>query len=140
MWGDIVFVLVIMVAAITIYHFIVGPDAMGTNGPTRTRTLTPIQVLQQKDADAFVNGPISPGPAALADKTAPYALLEYIPAYRNRSGITTIGSQSCYQRDSTNDRQKSSYAQMVNNYRHEYPDTCSGTRQEMILGVYQTPA
>jgi hypothetical protein len=139
MWGDIVFVLVIMVAAVTIYNLIIGPDVMESVG-VRTRMLTPVQVLQQKDADAFVNGPISPGPAALADKTAPYALLEYIPAYRNKSGVTTIGSQSCYARDSTNLRMKSSYAQMVNNYPHEYPDTCSGTRQEMILGVYQTPA
>lgn len=138
MWGDIVFVLVIMVAAITIYHLIVGPGAMG-GSIMRTRQLTPIQILQQKDADAFVNGPISPGPAALADKTAPYTLLD-LPAYRGKSGVTTIGSQSCYQRDSTNQRMKSSYAQMVNNYRHDYPDTCSGTRQEMILGVYQTPA
>jgi hypothetical protein len=138
MWGDIVFVLVIMVAAITIYHLIVGPGGASISGLQRTRNLTPIQVLQQKDADAFVNGPISPGPAALADKTAPYTLLD-IPAYRGKSGVTTIGSQSCYQRDSTNQRMKSSYAQMVNNYPHEYPDTCSGTRQEMILGVYQTP-
>ncbi len=139
MWGDIVFVLVIMVAAITIYHLIVGPTAMG-GAMARTRALTPIQVLQQKDADAFVNGPISPGPAALADKTAPYVLLDNLQAYRNKSGITTVGSQSCFARDSQNQRQKSSYAQMVNNYRHEYPDTCSGTRQEMILGVYQPPA
>lgn len=138
MWGDIVFVLVIMVAAITIYHLIVGP-AGGAGGIMRTRSLTPIQVLQQKDADAFINGPISPGPAALADKTAPYTLLENLNAYRGASGITTIGSQSCYQRDSENQRMKSSYAQMVNNYPHEYPDTCSGTRQEMILGVYKPP-
>jgi hypothetical protein len=137
MWGDIVFVLVIMVAAITIYHLIVGPTVSSTG--MRTRSISPIQLLQQKDADAFVNGPISPGPAALADKTAPYTLLENLPAYRNKSGVTTIGSQSCYQRDSTNQRMKSSYAQMVNNYQHEYPDTCAGTRQEMILGVYQTP-
>lgn len=138
MWGDIVFVLVIMVAAITIYHLIVGVGG-GSVSSRRTRALTPIQVLQQKDADAFVNGPISPGPAALADKTAPYTLLD-LPAYRGKSGITTIGSQSCYQRDSTNQRMESSYAQMVNNYQHEYPDTCSGTRQEMILGVYRPPA
>ncbi len=138
MWGDIVFILVIMVAAITIYHLIIGPGIIGA-GVVRTRDLTPIQILQQKDADAFVNGPISPGPAALADKTAPYTLLENLNAYRGKSGITTIGSQSCYQRDSENQRMKSSYAQMVNNYRHEYPDTCTGTRQEMILGVYQPP-
>jgi hypothetical protein len=139
MWGDIVFVVVIMVAAITIYHLIVGPTVVSSTG-LRARSITPIQVLQQKDADGFVNGPISPGPAALADKSAPYTLLEYMPAYRNESGVTTIGSQSCYKRDSTNQRMKSSYAQMVNNYQHEYPDTCAGTRQEMILGVYQTPA
>lgn len=140
MWSDIVFVLVIMVAAITIYHLIVGVGGGVGGTQQRSRDLTPIQILQQKDADAFVNGPISPGPAALADKTAPYTLLESLSAYRGKSGVTTIGSQSCYQRDSTNQRMKSSYSQMVNNYQHEYPDTCSGTRQEMILGVYQPPA
>lgn len=140
MWSDIVFVLVIMVAAITIYHLIVGVGGGVGGTQQRSRDLTPIQILQQKDADAFVNGPISPGPAALADKTAPYTLLESLTAYRGKSGVTTIGSQSCYQRDSTNQRMKSSYSQMVNNYQHEYPDTCSGTRQEMILGVYQPPA
>ena len=129
-----------MVAAITIYHLIVGVGGGVGGTQQRSRDLTPIQILQQKDADAFVNGPISPGPAALADKTAPYTLLESLSAYRGKSGVTTIGSQSCYQRDSTNQRMKSSYSQMVNNYQHEYPDTCSGTRQEMILGVYQPPA
>ena len=128
-----------MVAAITIYHLIVGVGGGLGGTQQRSRDLTPIQILQQKDADAFVNGPISPGPAALADKTAPYTLLESLSAYRGKSGVTTIGSQSCYQRDSTNQRMKSSYSQMVNNYQHEYPDTCSGTRQEMILGVYQPP-
>lgn len=138
MWGDIVFVLVIMVAAITIFEMVVGTSAKAVAGQ-RMRALTPIQVIQQKDADAFVNGPISPGPAALADKTAPYTLLENLPAYRGQTGVTTIGSQSCYGRDSANQRMESSYAQMVNNYRHEYPDSCTGTRQEMILGVYKPP-
>ncbi len=128
-----------MVAAITIFEMFMGPSASRANG-ARSRGLTPIQVIQQKDADAFVNGPISPGPAALADKQAPYTLLEYLAAYRGQSGVTTIGSQSCFGRDSANQRMESSYAQMVNNYRHEYPDSCTGTRQEMILGVYQPPA
>ncbi len=138
MWGDIVFILVIMVAAITIFEMVVGSSVKSNSGK-RTRVLTPIQILQQKDADAFVNGPISPGPAALADKTAPYTLLESLSAYRGQTGVTTIGSQSCFGRDSTNQRMESSYAQMVNNYVHEYPDSCTGTRQEMILGVYKPP-
>ena len=139
MWGDIVLVLVVMVAAITLFEMFVGTDVASAGNVMKKRTLTPIQVLQQKDADAFSNGPISPGPAALADKQAPYALLEYLNAYRGASGGTTVGSQSCYGGDSANFRMKSSYAQMVNNYQHEYPDSCTGTRQEFVRGVYAPP-
>ena len=140
MWGDIVLVLVVMVAAITIFEMFVGFGANGGGvAVRRARELTPIQMVEQKDADAFSNGPISPGPAALADKQAPYTLLDSLNAYRGKSGVTTVGSQSCYGGDSANFRMKSSYVQMVNNYQHEYPDSCTGTRQEFIRGVYAPP-
>lgn len=139
MLGDILFILVVMVAAITLFEMFAGNNTMASSNIKQRRYLTPIQVLTQKDADAFVNGPISPGPAALADKRAPYALLEYLNAYRGASGVTTVGSQNCYDGSSPNFRMKSSYAQMVNNYPHEYPDSCSGTRQEFVRGVYPPP-
>jgi hypothetical protein len=73
-----------------------------------------------------------------ADTDSSYKLLADTIRPTNKTGLTTIGSEKCY---NTNYQSKielvGNLAQRTNNYRHQYPDTCMGTRQEMILGFYE---
>ncbi len=142
MWKDILFILVAMVAGVTIYHYL-----SIASGPVATRNddpRTPLPVLVQKDADAFSPGPgitgplaLSPGPAALADKAAPYALLNPPEAYRAPSGVSSIYAQACYKINPDNKHMLSSYSQEVNNYMRKYPDNCTTPFQELGFAIYR---
>jgi hypothetical protein len=135
MWKDILFILVAMVAGITIYRYISmsSPTAMARYDDPRTA----LPVIVQKDADAFSAGPgLSPGPAALADKRAPYALLDKLPVYRAPSGTSRMTSRACYKVNPDNSHMLSSYSQQVNNYMRDYPDNCSTPFEELGFSVY----
>jgi hypothetical protein len=73
-----------------------------------------------------------------ADTDSSYKLLADTIRPTDKTGLTTIGSEKCY---NTNYQSKielvGNLNQRTNNYRHQYPDTCAGTRQEMILGFYE---
>jgi hypothetical protein len=142
MWKDILFILVAMVAGVTIYHYL-----SVTSAPVATRNdhpRTPLPVLVQKDADAFSSGPnltgplaLSPGPAALADKAAPYALLNPPEAYRAPSGTSNMTARACYKVNPDNKNMLSSHAQEVNNYMRKYPDNCSTPLEELGFAIYR---
>ncbi len=76
-----------------------------------------------------------------ADTDSSYKLLADTIRPTDKTGLTTIGSEKCY---NTNYQSKielvGNLNQRTNNYRHQYPDTCAGTRQEMILGFYEPKA
>ena len=76
-----------------------------------------------------------------ADTDSSYKLLADTIRPSDKTGLTTMGSEKCY---NTNYQSKielvGNLAQRTNNYRHQYPDTCAGTRQEMILGFYEPKA
>lgn len=132
-----------MVAGITIYHYVslAMPAApIEKNDSPRT----PLPVIVQKDADAFTPGPalmgplsLSPGPAALADKAAPYALLDKPVAYRAPSGTSRMTAGACYKINPDNKHMLSSYMQEVNNYMRGYPDNCSTPFEELGFAVYR---
>jgi hypothetical protein len=137
MWKDILFILVAMVAGITIYHYIslaMVPAQVERNDSPRT----PLPVISQVDADAFSAGPgLSPGPAALADKRAPYALLTKPVPYQAPSGTSFMTNSACYKVNPDNKHMRSSFSQEVNNYMRDYPDNCSTPFQELGFAVYR---
>jgi hypothetical protein len=56
----------------------------------------------------------------------------------NMQKISHIDSQKCYEMDYAAASNKvGNYVQKTNNYMHGYPDSCSGTRQELITAFYQ---
>ena len=131
------FILVAMVAGITIYHYIsltmTAPKVKRNDGPR-----TPLPVISQVDADAFSAGPgLSPGPAALADKRAPYALLTKPVPYSAPSTTSFMTNRACYKVNPDNKQMRSSYVQEVNNYMRDYPDNCSTPFQELGFAVYR---
>ena len=76
-----------------------------------------------------------------ADTESSYKLLADTIRPSDKTGLTTIGSEQCY---NTNYQSKielvGNLTQRTNNYRHQYPDTCAGTRQEFVLGFYEPKA
>lgn len=75
-------------------------------------------------------------PASL-DRRHPYHLLgDVLPAETARaSGVT---SRSCWATDAEAQLSKvGSYRQLTNNWRREYPDSCSMGQQDMVLAFYE---
>ena len=81
----------------------------------------------------LVNGP---GNADLVDPRKPYALLEHLPTL-NPMGPSQVNSQTCRTIDFARNLEISNYGQMTNNYRHEFPDSCSAPFQETVLSLYK---
>jgi hypothetical protein len=79
-----------------------------------------------------------------ADNTPPLVfsgedvLLDRPALLGNMQQISHIDSQKCYEMDYAAASNKvGNYTQKTNNYMHGYPDSCSGTRQELITAFYQ---
>ena len=83
-----------------------------------------------------------PGMLASVDlsSTAPYHLLA------DRLGpveevLSCVTSRSCFATDAEQQLSRvGNYRQLTNNYKREYPDSCSAPRQELVLGFYQAKA
>lgn len=83
--------------------------------------------------------PDSPGPANLYN-SQPYHLLsdEMAPPRANET-ISCVNSRSCYATDFQRMVDKTgNYRQMTNNYKRNYPDSCSAPYQELVLNFYKT--
>jgi hypothetical protein len=91
-----------------------------------------VNVYKEPFVPVLVSGPANP---ELSDPRKPYALLD-LPLLRTNSP-SQVNSQNCRSIDFTRFLEKSNYGQMTNNFKHEYPDSCSAPFQELVLGVYK---
>lgn len=81
----------------------------------------------------------SAGPADIYNKN-PYHLLsdEFAPPRINET-ISCVNSRSCYATDFQRMVDKTgNYRQLTNNYKRNYPDSCSAPYQELVLNFYKT--
>jgi hypothetical protein len=94
---------------------------------------------QEKEDALLDHPPGKPAPVELYDKQ-PYHLLSdrLSPALDGSKGtLSCVNSRSCYATDAEAYLSRvGNYRQMTNNYKHEYPDSCSALRQELVLGFY----
>lgn len=83
--------------------------------------------------------PNQPSPVDLHN-TQPYHLLnDVMDQPRLTESISCVNSRSCYATDFQSSIQKTgNYAQMTNNYKRKYPDSCSAPIQELVLNFYKT--
>ena len=91
--------------------------------------------------DAIISGGMPAtvhGDAPIPGDKSADVLLKHLKAKDGQEQIGHIDSQKCYEIDfiSANNR-TGNYSQKTNNYKHVYPDSCSGTRQEIIGQFYQ---
>lgn len=92
-----------------------------------------------KESEEGDNAPGMPAPVDLYS-TAPYHLLadRFAPV---EEVLSCVNSRSCFATDAEAQLSRvGNYRQMTNNYKREYPDSCSAPRQELVMGFYQATA
>ena len=82
--------------------------------------------------------PNGPSPAEVYNEH-PYHLLKDIMAPpSDKEALSTINSRSCYADDFEQTVTKTgNYRQTTNNYKRNYPDSCSGWNQELTTNFYK---
>ena len=92
----------------------------------------------QERADLPIGGGDSP---ALDKPRTPYVLMgDAIKPLEMGRSHELITAQKCYDRDfKAQTSLVGNYVQRTNNVMTTYPDTCTGPRQELILGFYEPP-
>jgi len=95
----------------------------------------PAPLADVKESDTAVLLSNGPSPANI-DNRQPYHLLSDImaPSHDKKS----VSSRSCYATDFNRTMEKTgNFRQMTNNYKRNYPDSCSGWNQDLTLNFYQ---
>lgn len=94
--------------------------------------------FQDSGSDLPIGGGDSP---ALDKPRTPYGLLnDALEPLMLGQKHELINSQSCYEKDfMAQTSLTGNYAKRTNNNMPTYPDTCTGPRQEFLLGFYQPP-
>lgn len=83
--------------------------------------------------------PDSPGPANLYNNQPYHLLSDEMSPPRINETISCVNSRSCYATDFQRMIDKTgNYRQMTNNYKRNYPDSCSAPYQELVLNFYKT--
>ncbi len=82
--------------------------------------------------------PDSPGPADLYNNQPYHLLSDEMTPPRTNETISCVNSRSCYATDFQRMVDKTgNYRQMTNNYKRNYPDSCSAPYQELVLNFYK---
>ncbi len=68
----------------------------------------------------------------------PYTLLEKLPTTNQAVPHYGENALSCYAKDYWRSHERTgNYRQETNNYKHDYPDSCSSGRGEFVLSFYK---
>ena len=87
-------------------------------------------------SDIMDNSPGKPAPVDLL-QMEPYHLLSDVLG-KTRDSLSCVNSRSCYTTDAEAYLSRvGNFRQLTNNYRREYPDSCSSARQELVLNFYE---
>jgi len=82
--------------------------------------------------------PDTPGPADLYNNQPYHLLGDEMAAPRDKESISCVNSRSCYATDFQRMVDKTgNFRQMTNNYKRNYPDSCSAPYQELVLNFYK---
>ena len=96
--------------------------------------------LKKDDSDSPVMDypPNGPSPAEVYNEHPYHLLGDVIPTPGDKEALSTINSRSCYATDFEQTVSKTgNYRQTTNNYKRNYPDSCSGWNQELTLNFYK---
>ena len=97
--------------------------------------------LKKDDSDSPIMNypPNGPSPAEVYNEHPYHLLGDMISPPSEKEVLSTINSRSCYATDFEQTVSKTgNYRQTTNNYKRNYPDSCSGWNQELTLNFYKT--
>ena len=87
----------------------------------------------------FEYPPDTPSPADVFNNQPYHLLSDEMEPPRINESISCVNSRSCYATDFERMISKTgNYRQMTNNYKRNYPDSCSAPYQELVLNFYKT--
>jgi hypothetical protein len=82
--------------------------------------------------------PNQPSPVDLYNGQPYHLLNDSMDMPRVKESLSCVNSRSCYATDFQRTIEKTgNYNQMTNNYKRNYPDSCSGLEQELTLNFYK---
>jgi len=89
-----------------------------------------------KDTKDLIESPFSP----VEPNNQPYHLLQDIMSTpRLKESLSNVTSRSCYSTDFQRGIEKiGNFNQLTNNYKRNYPDSCTSPSQELVLNFYKT--
>lgn len=81
-----------------------------------------------------------PGPADIYNNKPYHLLSDEMSPPRAKESLSCVNSRSCYATDFERAHDKTgNFAQVTNNYKRNYPDSCSAPYQELTLNYYKIP-
>ena len=93
---------------------------------------------QDSDSPLFDYLPNGPSPTDVHNSQPFHLLGDVIPPPSDVESLSKISSASCYAADFEQAVSKlGNYRQTTNNYKRNYPDSCSGWNQELTTNFYQ---
>jgi len=101
--------------------------------------------LKKDDSDSDSDSPVmdyppnGPSPAEVYNEHPYHLLKDIMSPPSDKESLSKINSSSCYATDFEQTVSKTgNYRQTTNNYKRNYPDSCSGWNQELTLNFYKT--
>jgi hypothetical protein len=96
----------------------------------------PAPLTNQSDSPVMDYPPNGPSPAEVYNEHPYHLLGDIMPPANNKK--SEMSSRSCYAADFEQTVAKiGNYRQTTNNYKRNYPDSCSGWNQELTSNFYQ---
>ena len=94
--------------------------------------------LAESESPVMEFAPDTPGLADLYNNQPYHLLGDEMAAPREKESISCVNSRSCYATDFQRMVDKTgNFRQMTNNYKRNYPDSCSAPYQELVLNFYK---
>lgn len=94
----------------------------------------------RKETPVIEFAPDTPGPADLYNNKPYHLLSDEMSPPRAKESLSCVNSRSCYATDFERAHDKTgNFAQVTNNYKRNYPDSCSAPYQELTLNYYKIP-
>lgn len=132
---------VLFLLLVSIAFLVVLGNGVGLGGPYRAMPAF-VREAFTNSGEASGYDPLSgltSGPAPRKINSGePYTLLEKLPTTNQAVPHYGENAFSCYAKDFWRSHERTgNYAQQTNNYKHDYPDSCSSARGEFVLSFYK---
>jgi hypothetical protein len=115
-----------------------GYPYVGYEGYEGSKSSESSEGFKTSDKELMDYIPDGPSPASLYNQQSYHLLNDYLEPARVKESVSCVNSRSCYATDFDQSIAKTgSFRQLTNNYKREFPDSCSAPFQELVLNFYK---